>query len=269
MSTTTSRAAEILESAVAYAWDTGGFDGEPPRLPAEKLAAFILEKRALPGASELSQVFDWAQKAWDFFDKCYDQHQEDFPKRRIRTLSVDGEYKEGTVYRGIGLRLYIGEPNAEDTSENEEDIAFIEAPPKVERGEPDTEDTETDKIFFLIFNPGEVAPREEAHSGMLAVMEARGWKQSPREIQRARRYEALCTDVSEGVEAVHTLWEMVSKKHPEKKFRHPLVPVVQAWLQENLPVSEIECRQSQIAPKFLERSHRSQGASLPMGVLHQ
>lgn len=268
MSTTTLGAAEILESAVAYAWDTGGFDGEPPRLPAEKLAAFILEKRALPGASELSQVFGWAQKAWDFFDKCYDQHQEDFPKQRIRLQRLDGESEEEMVYSGNGVILRMQEPDAEDTSENEENIVFIQALPTIERGEPDTEDTETDKKFFLVFNPGEVAPREDAHRGMLAVMEAQGRNTSPRERQRARRYEVLSTDVSEGVEAVHTLWEMVSQKHPEKKFRHPLVPVVQAWLQENPPVAEIAGRGSQIAPKFLERSHPSQGASLPLGVLH-
>ena len=237
MNTTTSKTSNILNAALSRAWDTRGFDGEPPTLTAEKLMAFIAEKRALPGGFELSDIFGWAHEAWEAFDKCYDQHQEDFPERRIRMRQTD------TKFNGEHVELRTWEA--------------------------DTENTETGKKIFLVFNPDEILPRETAHSGMLTLMEARGMNKSPRQKQRMQRYGVLCTDASEGVEAIHTVWKMVSEKHPEKKFKHPLVPVVQAWLEENLTVVEIERRDSQIAPKFLEKSHRSERTSLPTGALHQ
>ena len=269
MNTTTSKTTNILNAAVSLAWDTRGFEGEPPTLTGEKFTAFIAEKSALPSVFELSEVFGWAHEAWEAFDKCYDQHQEDFPKRRIRMRQadiqlIDEESKEEIAYSGIHVKIHTWEPDAEDIRNFEEDTASM-----IARWEPDTEDTETEKNFFLVFNPDEILPRERAHSGMLALMEARGLNHSPLQKQRMRRHGVLCTDASEGVEAVHTLWKMVFEKHPEKKFKHPLVPMVQAWLEENLTVAEIERRDSQITPKFLEKSHRTEGASLPTGALHQ
>ena len=52
------------------------------------------------------------------------------------------------------------------------------------------------------------------------------------------------------------------------KIPHPYDPMVRAWLAEQMPTTEIEKREKQIAPEFLKESRAAPEDRLPTGFLH-
>ena len=68
------------------------------------------------------------------------------------------------------------------------------------------------------------------------------------------------------IEWLHTQWLCAREDQPGLK--HPLALLVQAWLPGQIPPTEIEKREKQIAPEFLKKSRTTPGDRLPTGFLH-
>ena len=77
----------------------------------------------------------------------------------------------------------------------------------------------------------------------------------------------LIEDLAERIEAIHRNWRDARKFASE--LIHPLAPVVREWIEKNPPTVDIEKRQSQISPKFLEESRNLMtSVFMPISKLH-
>ena len=80
-------------------------------------------------------------------------------------------------------------------------------------------------------------------------------------------YKDLSEDSETGILHIHEGWQLARKSNT--KLKHPLAPIIRAWLSEQVPTVEIEKRQKQIAPAFLKQSKTSAKGKLPTGFLHK
>ncbi|MYE89932.1 hypothetical protein F4X33_13145 [Candidatus Poribacteria bacterium] len=70
----------------------------------------------------------------------------------------------------------------------------------------------------------------------------------------------------ERLQWLHKAWDNAHRD--DKGVKHPLVPIIRAWLQSNPPIASIEKRPKQIAPAFLKEARITTGDRLPTGFLH-
>ena len=74
--------------------------------------------------------------------------------------------------------------------------------------------------------------------------------------------------VDAAIEGIHRLWNDVNIQHPGQ-VKHPLAPIIEAWIADQIPKAKPEHRKTQIAPSFLKESRLVKSETLlPIGQLH-
>lgn len=218
MNTQTS-ASKIVSQIAEVQWKQMGRNGKLPQITPEKIRQWRLDldvddvdikshmeigidpETALRQTPEEPEPNDWHLKMLYRIRRCRLQHEIDVPTRG---------------YNLAEIRDSPGDPESEIRVE------------KRPLSRDMKEILSDENILYLVFeNLEEIKPRTTAYIASMAVLCR--WENDPniRHLMQALGISSL----EDGIVAIHTLWEAVNKKH-KKKFRHPIVPLVRAYLQE-------------------------------------
>ena len=112
-----------------------------------------------------------------------------------------------------------------------------------------------------VINSAEITPRVLAYAGMYKLF-------THDDNTLKKEFNLKMETIDDAIEAIHSLWNAVHAKHPDK-FSHPLAPIIETWLTDQMPKVKPEQRSSQITPSFLKETRIVKADPvLPIGEMH-